>query len=490
MRPIIESTICSFVPLSLQDDARQSILRIYEHLDDQQKNIFYSHIENSPKLCQQFIRAVVGSEYIAESCCCEPSLLLHWLLTDAPFSKLTPIKIIDAIETACSDDLSCEQFDRLLRRLRRRFMTALYWRDMNQLAEFDEVSAAMTIMAETFVQQALDFHYKSLEKKNGTPVGKDSKEPQPMLVIGMGKLGGSELNVSSDIDLIFIFPEGGETQNLKNVGKIKSVNNQQFFTQLGQKLIKSLNEITADGFVFRVDMRLRPYGQSGSLVSNFSALENYYESQGRAWERFAAVKARVIACANLSDAAQSIDVERKSKEVLYAILKPFIYRKYVDFAMVESLRKLKSMIAQEVKRKGMQNDIKLGSGGIREIEFIAQSFQLIRGGRDTRLQEKNLLLVLDVISSCGYLKADIIILLKKAYLFLRKTEHMIQAFQDKQTQRLPLEDKQMECLAWLVSDKTSSDFLLSLEQHRFVVSQEFQKIIADSRMMLRLSWLV
>ncbi|MGH1439305.1 MAG: bifunctional [glutamate--ammonia ligase]-adenylyl-L-tyrosine phosphorylase/[glutamate--ammonia-ligase] adenylyltransferase, partial [Cellvibrionaceae bacterium] len=449
-------------------------------MDDKQKHMFHSHIESSPELCQQFIRAVVGSEYVVESCCREPSLLLQWLMSDAPFSKLTPIKIIDAIETACSDDLNCESFDRLLRHLRRRFMTALYWRDINQLAGFDEVTSAMTTMAETFVQQALDFHYKNLVKKNGVPIGRESKEPQPMLVLGMGKLGGGELNVSSDIDLIFTFPEGGVTQALTKNEKIKSIDNQQFFAQLGQKLIKSLNEMTADGFVFRVDMRLRPYGQSGSLVSNFSALEHYYESQGRAWERFAAVKARVVACTNLPDKTQSIHIERKAQEALYAILKPFVYRQYVDFAMVESLRKLKLMIAQEVKRKGMQNDIKLGAGGIREVEFIAQSFQLIRGGRDTRLQEKNLLLVLDVIASCGYLDEDIVASLKEAYLFLRKTEHMIQAFQDTQTQRLPSEDKQIERLAWLIGNQTTSDFLLSLNQHRSTVNREFKKIIADT----------
>jgi len=475
----IESGITNFVPAPLQDDALRSISRLFDHLNEPQKEEFHAQLDDAPELCQQFIRAVVGSEYILESCCRDPAMLLRYLIADAPFSKLTPIKIVDAIETACSDNLSLDEFDSLLRRLRRRFMTVLYWRDLNHLADFDEVSRAMTAMAETFIQQALDFHYHKLIKKTGFPVGKESRQPQPMLVIGMGKLGGGELNVSSDIDLIFTFPESGITETLSEKTKIKSIDNQKFFIQLGQRVIKSLNEMTAEGFVFRVDMRLRPYGQSGALVSSFESLENYYQSQGRDWERFAAVKARVVACTNLPNAEESLFIEQQSKENLYAIIKPFVYRQYVDFTMVDSLRKLKTMIAQEVKRKGMQGDIKLGAGGIREIEFIAQSFQLIRGGRNTRLQEKNLLFVLDIISEYEYLNENIVSSLKKAYLFLRKTEHAIQAFQDTQTQCLPVEDKAMERLAWIVDNKKPQDFIASLDKVRSEVNQAFREIIAE-----------
>lgn len=492
MNPLFEASIASVVPAALQDEARRVVLRLCEHLDEEQINILITQLQASPELTQQLIRAVLGSTYILESCCRDPKLLLYWLLSDIPFAAITPLKIIDTVEAACMDELALEEFDRLLRQLRRRFMVGLYWRDLNHLADFDEVSRAMTAMAEVFIQQALDYHYRQLILKLGVPIGQESQKPQPMLVLGMGKLGGGELNVSSDIDLIFAFPENGESQIIPNNSgaqknnsealgnkKIKTIDNQQFFIQLGQKLIKTLNENTAEGFVFRVDMRLRPYGQSGALASNFAALENYYESQGRDWERFAAVKARVVACARLPDPVQSVVLEQEAKDKLYNILKPFTYRQYVDFAMVESLRKLKAMIAHEVRRKGMQDDVKLGAGGIREIEFIAQSFQLIRGGRDNRLQEKNLLLILETIENCQYLEAKTAQGLRESYLFLRKTEHALQAFQDAQTQRLPIDELDRERLAWIVSGVDWQQFSLTLEKHRQFVNAEFQEVIAE-----------
>jgi glutamate-ammonia-ligase adenylyltransferase len=481
MTPLFETAITSSVPSVLQKQAQHAVIRLCSNLDEKQQLHLTSILERSPELTLQLIRALVGSQYVLESCCRDSSLLLHWLLSDSPFFALTPIKIVDAIETACSDELTLDDFDSLLRRLRRRFIAALYWRDLNHLADFDEVSRAMTTMAEVFLQQAIDFHYQKLTIKLGLPIGKESGRPQPMLVVGMGKLGGGELNVSSDIDLIFAFPEAGATQALSPDIKIRAVDNQQFFIQLGQRVIKSLNEVRADGFVFRVDMRLRPYGQSGPLVSNFSALEHYYESQGRDWERFAAVKARVVACATLPDPVQSLVIEQESKECLYAVLVPFTYRQYIDFSMIESLRKLKKMIAKEVKRKGLQGDVKLGAGGIREIEFIAQSFQLIRGGRDTRLQERNLLSVLNVIKDNHYLDAGTLQGLTEAYLFLRKTEHAIQAYQDMQTQQLPLDIIDRERLAWIVSHESWSDFVARLEKHRGFVNKEFQKIIAEPK---------
>lgn len=193
----------------------------------------------------------------------------------------------------------------------------------------------------------------------------------------MGKLGAVELNLSSDIDLIFGYPEGGETEGAK-----RSLDNQEFFTRLGQKLIKALDAITVDGFVFRVDMRLRPYGSSGPLVYSFAALEQYYQDQGRDWERYAMIKARVVGG------------DQQAGEQLLGMLRPFVYRRYLDFSAIEALRTMKQLIQQEVRRKGMSENIKLGEGGIREVEFIAQAFQLIHGGRDLSLQQRPLLKVL------------------------------------------------------------------------------------------------
>ena len=195
----------------------------------------------------------------------------------------------------------------------------------------------------------------------------------------MGKLGGRELNFSSDIDLIFTYPQMGETQ-----GARRSLDNQQFFTRLAQKLIAALHQKTADGFVYRVDMRLRPFGESGPLVLTFNAMEDYYQEQGRDWERYAMLKARLIG-------------QGKYHDQLSTILRPFVYRRYIDFSVIDSLRRMKMMIAQEVRRKQLNNNIKLGAGGIREVEFIVQVFQLIRGGRIKELQHRRLLTVLPIL---------------------------------------------------------------------------------------------
>ena len=198
-----------------------------------------------------------------------------------------------------------------------------------------------------------------------------------MCIRDRGKLGAHELNLTSDIDLIFGYPEGGETEGVK-----RPLDNQEFFIRLGQKLIKALDAITVDGFVFRTDMRLRPYGSSGALVFSFNALEQYYQDQGRDWERYAMIKARVVGG------------DQKAGAELLEMLRPFVYRRYLDFSAIEALRAMKLLIQQEVRRKGMSENIKLGAGGIREIEFIAQAFQLIHGGRDLSLQQRPLLKVL------------------------------------------------------------------------------------------------
>jgi len=364
-----------------------------------------------------------------------------------------------------------------LRQLRRRLMVAIIWRDFNRLSDFAEVCESMTAMAEACIQQSVDFHYRESCHKQGTPIGVISGEPQQLLVLGMGKLGGGELNLSSDIDLIFAFPEAGETSHER-----RPVDNQAFFIRLGQRVIKTLNDVTVDGFVFRVDMRLRPYGQSGALVSSFASLENYYQTQGRDWERFAAIKARVVACSALPDTMQSLRIGKNSIEALEGILQPFTYRKYTDFSVIESLRKLKAMIVQEVRRKGMEANVKLGAGGIRELEFITQAFQLVSGGREVTLQERHWLLVLEQLRIQGVFDQSITDELRQAYLFLRQTEHAIQAYQDQQTQQMPDSPKERAILAWVMGfggDDSELHFATRLKQHRDCVSEQFQLVIAD-----------
>jgi glutamate-ammonia-ligase adenylyltransferase len=282
-----------------------------------------------------------------------------------------------------------------------------------------------------------------------------------MVVLGMGKLGGRELNVSSDIDLIFGFPSKGETR-----GGRRALDNQQFFVRLGQRLIQALDQITADGFVFRTDMRLRPYGQSGALALSFAALEAYYQDQGRDWERYAMVKARVVAG------------DQRAGQVLMETLRPFVYRKYIDFSAFESLRAMKAMISREVRRKGLENNIKLGSGGIREIEFVVQAFQLIRGGRDRELQQRELLTILKELEELELLPSPVVKELREAYIFLRNLEHALQGMEDKQTQVLPDNALAQARVARIMDFDDWNACQHALEDHRQKVSRHFANIIA------------
>ncbi|MFL1466421.1 bifunctional [glutamate--ammonia ligase]-adenylyl-L-tyrosine phosphorylase/[glutamate--ammonia-ligase] adenylyltransferase [Marinobacter sp. HN1S83] len=352
-----------------------------------------------------------------------------------------------------------------LRRFRRECQFRIIWRDLMRWADLHETMAATSEFAETGIQGALDWLYEDACEQSGTPWGADpvtgEDVPQSMVVLGMGKLGGRELNVSSDIDLIFAFPGKGETR-----GGPRSMDNQQFFIRLGQRLIQALDQITADGFVFRVDMRLRPYGQSGALALSFAALETYYQDQGRDWERYAMVKARVVAG------------DERAGQVLMEALRPFVYRKYVDFSAFESLRSMKAMIGREVRRKGLENNIKLGSGGIREIEFVVQAFQLIRGGRDRELQQRELLIILKELEALELLPSQVVKELREAYVFLRNLEHALQGVEDKQTQLLPDDELTQARIALIMGFDGWDACLQELEAHRERVARHFADIIA------------
>ncbi|MDO6443870.1 bifunctional [glutamate--ammonia ligase]-adenylyl-L-tyrosine phosphorylase/[glutamate--ammonia-ligase] adenylyltransferase [Marinobacter sp. 2_MG-2023] len=352
-----------------------------------------------------------------------------------------------------------------LRRFRREAQFRIIWRDLMRWADLPETIAATSAFAEVCIQGALDWLYKSACEQFGTPWGKDpvtgAEAPQSLIVIGMGKLGGRELNVSSDIDLIFAFPGKGETR-----GGSRSLDNQQFFIRLGQRLIQALDQITADGFVFRVDMRLRPYGQSGALALSFAALETYYQDQGRDWERYAMVKARVVAG------------DQKAGQVLMESLRPFVYRRYIDFSAFESLRSMKAMISREVRRQGLENNIKLGSGGIREIEFVVQAFQLIRGGRDRELQQRELLIILKELEALELLPSQVVNELRDAYVFLRDLEHALQGMEDKQTQLLPEDELSQARVALIMGFDDWQSCQQALIQHREKVATHFANIIA------------
>ncbi|MBT1444559.1 bifunctional [glutamate--ammonia ligase]-adenylyl-L-tyrosine phosphorylase/[glutamate--ammonia-ligase] adenylyltransferase [Shewanella sp. JM162201] len=336
--------------------------------------------------------------------------------------------LLNKVERACFDKelhrelesvSSEDEAKAVLRRYRNLQMVRLAWRDFTGQVALKESLLDISALAEALIIAARDWLYKDMCQSLGTPTDANGK-PQPLMILGMGKLGGRELNFSSDIDLIFTFPEHGETQ-----GGRKTLDNQQFFIRMGQRLVNLLSQVTADGFVFRVDMRLRPYGDSGPLVVSFSALEDYYQEQGRDWERYAMVKAR------------SLGPWSGYSDELHSLLRPFVYRRYIDFSAIESLRRMKQMIAQEVRRRQLTDNIKLGAGGIREVEFVVQSFQLIRGGREPSLRTQSLFGAIDTLYSLGQLEYLAVDELKNAYELLRRVENLLQAIDDKQTQTLP-----------------------------------------------------
>jgi glutamate-ammonia-ligase adenylyltransferase len=343
-----------------------------------------------------------------------------------------------------------------LRKLRQHVMLRVIARDLNRLGGLDEVMDTMTDLAEVAVGFALEHLDRWQQAVYGVPVGQGGG-PQQLIVVGMGKLGGRELNVSSDIDLIFAFEEDGETMGAKQVG------NHEYFSILGKKLIAAIGETTVDGFVFRVDMRLRPYGDSGPLAGSFAMLEQYYQSQGREWERYAWIKGRVIA---------------GPEKALQDLLRPFVFRKYLDYGAFASMRDLKAQIQREVARRDMRDNIKLGPGGIREIEFIAQVFQLVRGGRDGELQIRPTLAVLARVAQKGLLPEETVRQLGEAYVFLRNLEHRLQYLQDAQTQMLPSDDENRARIAKGMGYDDWEAFIAALQPHRNAVEQHFSQVFS------------
>lgn len=367
---------------------------------------------------QQELKMVFGlSDYVATQLSRHPEWIISLFAGDLQVveRQYFDSQLHAKLTTATSE----EMVKSVLRCFRNYQMVRLAWRDFLDYASLEESLLDLSALAEALIICARDWLYQDMCTQYGTPMNK-AGEPQPLLILGMGKLGGRELNFSSDIDLIFTFPEHGET-----VGARRSLDNQQFFIRMGQRLVNLLDQITVDGFVFRVDMRLRPYGESGPLVVSFNGLEDYYQEQGRDWERYAMVKARALGpWSHFCDE-------------LHSMLRPFVYRRYIDFSAIESLRKMKQLIAQEVRRRQLTNNIKLGAGGIREVEFVVQSFQLIRGGREPSLRQQSLFGAMETLYRLGQFEYLAVDELKHSYLLLRRVENLLQAIDDKQTQTLP-----------------------------------------------------
>ncbi|SDS63954.1 glutamate-ammonia-ligase adenylyltransferase [Halopseudomonas litoralis] len=418
-----------------------------------------------PQLGGAFItempQVLAGSDFVAEQLRREPEMAWRLIEDQRLWRSLATGEMAELLSQALAPATSEEELAQLLRRFRQQHQVRIIWRDVLGHAPTMETTRDLSDMADACLEQGYRWLYRQLVESLGTPCN-HLGEAQHLVVLGMGKLGAHELNLSSDIDLIFAYPSSGETQ-----GGRRSLSNQEFFTRIGQRLIKLLDEVTVDGFVFRVDMRLRPYGDSGALVFSFNALEQYYQSQGRDWERYAMIKARVVAG------------DQQAGAELLSMLKPFVYRRYLDFAAIEALRNLKLMIQREVKRKGLEDNVKLGAGGIREVEFIGQAFQLIHGGRDRSLQQRPILPVLDVLATNVYLPDAAVDELKGAYLFLRDTEHALQAIDDRQTQMLPTDALGRARVALVMGFSSWDEYLAQLNLQRSKVARHFAGVIAD-----------
>ncbi|WP_338806630.1 bifunctional [glutamate--ammonia ligase]-adenylyl-L-tyrosine phosphorylase/[glutamate--ammonia-ligase] adenylyltransferase [Pseudomonas chlororaphis] len=416
----------------------------------------------TPERWAEFARVSAASDFFIEQSLRDPLMLLELVRGGELDRGFGPGELCAQIAAAVQQATSEDELGRVLRRQRNRHQVRIIWRDLTRQADLVQTCRDLSDMADACIDQAYQWLYQRHCEQFGVPTGRRSGEPQQMVILGMGKLGAVELNLSSDIDLIFAYPEGGET-----VGVKRALDNQEFFIRLGQRLIKALDPMTVDGFVFRVDMRLRPYGSAGALVLSFNALEQYYQDQGRDWERYAMIKARVVAGDQVAG-AQLLDM-----------LRPFVYRRYLDFSAIEALRTMKQLIQQEVRRKGMADNIKLGSGGIREVEFIAQAFQLIHGGRDLSLQQRPLLKVLTTLEGQGYLPPAVIAELREGYEFLRYTEHAIQAIADRQTQMLPDNPQDQARIAFMLGFADWAAFHERLMYWRGRVEWHFRQVIAD-----------
>lgn len=358
------------------------------------------------------------------------------------------------------EETSEEEMMSFLRQFRRIHSASIVILELTQKLDVKSSAARYASLADCLIRQAYQWCYDRQIKLLGDKVSPQ----QNMLILAMGKLGGQELNFSSDIDLIFFYPQ---TEEMK--GSERSQDSARFFNRLSVQLIRLLDQITQDGFVYRVDMRLRPYGESGMLVMSFGQAEEYYQDQGREWERFALLRARILTG------------NEKEQKQLQQIIRPFAFRRYIDYGVIEGIRAMKSMIQREIREKGLQDNIKLGAGGIREIEFIVQALQLIQGGRDKVLQEANVFKVLPLLVASKMLPEETAESLLQSYRFLRLSEHCIQSFEEKQTQYLPEDKTQQSILAKVLGFDNWQSYRQKLEQEMESVNLHFSQLLGEKR---------
>ena len=411
------------------------------------------------------------SEFVAESCARYPEILaelresgdLGRAYAAGEGESAQPRRVslhLARLREKLGESPGEDALRRGLRRMRRREMVRIAWRDIGGLAGLEEIMGETSAFADAALAYTCEVLHHRLAATLGEPTGPQRRR-QRLVVYALGKLGAEELNFSSDIDLLFAYPEEGECRNGR-----RTLANQEFFARLGQKLIQALSERNEEGIVFRVDMRLRPFGNAGPLVSSFDALEDYYQNHGRDWERYALVRARAVT----GDAGDGM-LQR---------LRPFVYRRYLDFGALQSMREMKKLITDEVARRGLEDHVKLGAGGIRELEFTGQAFQMVRGGRVPSLRDRHILRVIAELGRLrllpGYAAAE----LDQAYRFLRTTEHRLQQMQDRQCHTLPEDEPARACLAAGMGFADWSAFAAELERQRARVHAHFAQVLGPA----------
>lgn len=440
---------------SLPEILRATVSDALQHWHDAVENI-----ELPADIRDSLVKVWASSEFITVSCTRNPKLLQNLVES----GNLTRSYANDHYTTRFKEQVITDEASLMLvlRQFRRREMVRIAWRDLAGWSELSETLTELSWLADACIQFALDFLYQQACEKRGTPLLADGT-PQQIIVLGMGKLGAFELNYSSDIDLIFAYPEDGVLPDRK------ATSYGEFFTKLCQSLVRVLDDITVDGFVFRTDIRLRPYGDSGAVIMTFDGMENYYLTQAREWERYAMIKARQVA----GDFVQG--------KYLMAMLSAFVYRRYLDYGAFEELRSLKAQIMQEQRRKNSLENVKLGAGGIREVEFIGQAFQLIRGGTEKRLQTRGIMDVLQLLGELELMNPQDATQLQQSYCFLRRVENHIQQYQDKQTHDLPINETVQTVLAYSLDYTDWASFKTELEAVRGQVHALFDQIFSVSK---------
>jgi [glutamine synthetase] adenylyltransferase / [glutamine synthetase]-adenylyl-L-tyrosine phosphorylase len=415
-------------------------------------------LAGAPAAVRDSLRAVfAGSDFVAHACTRDEALLPALIASGDLLRRLTPTEIAARAPTLTAPAAEPQVLE-ALRRWRRRELARIAWRDLAAFADLHETLADLTAFADAAIRAALACARAALSARYGEPRSA-AGDLQPLVVVGMGKLGGGELNFSSDVDLVLLFPEHGETDGTR------SISNEEFFTRLGQALVRLLETPTNEGFVLRVDLRLRPFGDSGPLVSSFASFEDYLPRHGRDWERYAYVKARAVTA------------PERYAEVEAAAVRPFVYRRYLDYGVFESLREMKALIGREVERRELADHIKLGPGGIRELEFIVQALQLTRGGRDRQLQTSSLLGALARLDTSGVLPAAAAGELRAAYVFLRRLENRLQMLADNQAHRLPSDPLAQERIARAMGFTEWPALIGALDRQRERVSHHFRQVI-------------